>query len=173
VKLAPNQIEAGLLAIKETYAKLTEQPLNEVLFLDDYLNSRYKDSKKWQQIVNVSASIGVLIASIGLFGLTGIGMDNQMKELSIRKVLGAGIRDITFTLNKQSFIIILVSSFISIPISYYLMESWLSSFAYHETITADLYVMSILLLLCITFLTIAYHSIKVINSNPADVLRAE
>jgi putative ABC transport system permease protein len=173
VKLAPNQIEAGLSVLKATYAQLTEQPLNEVRFLDDYINARYKDSEKWQKIVNVSASIGVLIASIGLFGLTGIQMDNQMKELSIRKVLGAGSRDITFTLNKQSFIITLVSSFISIPVSYYLMESWLTSFAYHESITPDLFMLAMLLLLGITALTVTYHSVKVINSNPANVLRSE
>ncbi|MFT6970758.1 MAG: putative ABC transport system permease protein [Roseivirga sp.] len=173
VKLAPNQIEEGLSVLKATYAQLTEQPLNEVRFLDDYINARYKDSEKWQKIVNVSASIGVLIASIGLFGLTGIQMDNQMKELSIRKVLGAGSRDITFTLNKQSFIITLVSSFISIPVSYYLMESWLTSFAYHESITPDLFMLAMLLLLGITALTVTYHSVKVINSNPANVLRSE
>ncbi|HEY9117122.1 MAG TPA: FtsX-like permease family protein, partial [Roseivirga sp.] len=173
VKIAPNQVEAGLSAIQEAYLKLTEQPLEEVRFLDSYLNSRYKDSQRWQKMVNVAAAIGVLIACIGLFGLTGIGMVNRLKELSIRKVLGAGHQEIAYTLNKQTLILILISAAISIPISYYLMDSWLSNFAYHVRITADMFAFAIGLLLVITILTITYHSIKVILANPAKYLRNE
>jgi len=124
-------------------------------------------------MVNVSATIGVLIACIGLFGLTGIGMANQMKELSIRKVLGAGHRDITLALNRQSFVLIVISAIISVPLSYYLMESWLSSFAYHVSITPDLFAFSIGLLVMIILVTVTYHSVKVIHSNPANILRNE
>ncbi|WP_420386484.1 ABC transporter permease [Roseivirga sp.] len=173
VKIAPNQTEDGLAAIRETYLKLTEEPLEEISFLDNYLNSRYKDSQRWQKMVNVAAAIGVLIACIGLFGLTGIGMVNQLKELSIRKVLGAGHKEITYTLNRQSFLLIAVSSVISIPISYYLMESWLGSFAYHVSITADLFAFAVVLLVVITLITVTYHSVKVILTNPANILRNE
>lgn len=173
VKLVPNQIEEGMAAIREAYSLLTEKPLEEISFLDTYLNSRYKDSQKWQRIVNISATAGMLIACIGLFGLTGIGMANQQKELSIRKVLGASYKDITISLNRQSFMLILFSTIVSIPISYYLMESWLSSFAYHVSISADLFAFSFIILTLITILTVTYHSFKVILANPTDILRNE
>ena len=173
VKLRPNQIEEGLSAIRESYAKITEKPLEEVKFLDEFLNSRYEDSRKWQRIVNISASIGLLIACIGLFGLTGMGMANQMKELSIRKVLGANARDLAYALNRQSFILIIVASVISIPVSYYLIKRWLNDFAYHVDITAQVFAVSILLLVLITLITVTYHSIKVIFTNPVNILRNE
>ncbi|NVK83468.1 MAG: ABC transporter permease [Cytophagia bacterium] len=173
VRLSPNQITEGIEAIKDSYAKITEKSLKEVKFLDEFLESKYEDSQKWQKIVNVSASIGILIASIGLFGLTGIGMANQMKELSIRKVLGAGSKEIAYTLNKQSLILIVIASVISIPLSYSLIRSWLDGFAYHVDISADLFALSLLLLIVITAITVAYHSLKVIFTNPVNILRNE
>ncbi|PWL28630.1 ABC transporter permease [uncultured Roseivirga sp.] len=173
VRLSPNQIAEGIEAIKDSYAKVTEKPLKEVKFLDEFLESKYEDSQKWQKIVNVSASIGILIASIGLFGLTGIGMANQMKELSIRKVLGADSKEIAYTLNKQSLVLIVIASIISIPLSYSLMKGWLSGFAYHVDISADLFALSVFLLIIITAITVTYHSIKVIFTNPVNILRNE
>ncbi len=173
VKLKGGSIEQGIKDIKASYEKVTNEPLEEVRFMDDFLATRYKDSQKWQSIIDVSTVLGILIASIGLFGLTGINMENRMKEISIRKVLGADFREISYVLNRQTIGLILLSAVISVPLSYYLMEAWLNGFAYHVPISMELFIISVLMLLAITLLTVAFHSVKSVKSNPVDVLRNE
>lgn len=173
VKLKGGAIEQGIEDIKASYEKVTNEPLEEVRFMDDFLATRYKDSQKWQSIIDVSTALGILIASIGLFGLTGINLGNRMKEISIRKVLGAEFTEVYYILNKQTILLILVASVISIPTSYYLMDAWLSGFAYHVNISVELFLYSIFLLLVIALLTVVFHSVKSLKTNPVDVLRSE
>lgn len=173
VKLNAGSTEKGIADIKEAYEKVTQDPLQEVRFMDDYLATRYKDSQRWQNIIDASTTLGILIAGIGLFGLTGINLGNRMKEISIRKVLGANFNQIAFLLNKQTLILILISALISIPISYQLIGQWLEGFAYHVDISAQLFMSSVLVLMVISFATVIFHSIKSVRTNPADVLRNE
>lgn len=173
VKLNAGKTEQGIADIKEAYEKVTQDPLQEVRFMDDYLATRYKDSQRWQSIIDASTTLGILIAGIGLFGLTGINLGNRMKEISIRKVLGANFNQIAFLLNRQTLILILVSALISIPISYQLIGQWLEGFAYHVEISAQLFLSSVLVLIAISFATVIFHSVKSVRTNPADVLRNE
>lgn len=173
VKLNAGKTEQGIADIKEAYEKVTQDPLQEVRFMDDYLATRYKDSQRWQSIIDASTTLGILIAGIGLFGLTGINLGNRKKEISIRKVLGANFNQIAFLLNRQTLILILVSALISIPISYQLIGQWLEGFAYHVEISAQLFLSSVLVLMAISFATVIFHSLKSVRTNPADVLRNE
>lgn len=173
VKLRANNIEQGIADIKSGYEQVTNDPLDEVRFMDDFLATRYKDSQRWQSIIDASTTLGILIASIGLFGLTGINMGNRMKEISIRKVLGANFSEIAYLLNKQTIILILVSAMISIPVSYYLITMWLEGFAYHVSLSAELFMFSVMMLLAIALITVLFHSIKSARTNPAEVLRNE
>lgn len=173
VKLESETIDDGIESIKAAYESVTGDELSEVRFMDDFLATRYKDSKRWQRIIDASTTLGILIASIGLFGLTGINMTNRLKEISIRKVLGANFNQISFILNRQTLILILIASIISIPISYQLITQWLEAFAYHVSVSAELYVFSVLLLVVIALVTVLFHSVKSMRANPADVLRNE
>ncbi|MFY0594588.1 ABC transporter permease [Roseivirga sp.] len=171
VKLNGGSVEQGIADIKTAFKNATGEPLDEVRFMDDFLATRYKDSKRWQSIIQSSTTIGILIACIGLFGLTGINMANRIKEISIRKVLGAEFSEIAFLLNRQTLILIVVSALISIPIAYQLMSSWLDGFAYHVEISPELFMISMLVLLTIAVGTVLFHSIKSVRTNPAEVLR--
>lgn len=173
VKLKGGMIEQGVADIKEAYEEVTNDPLNEVRFMDTFLATRYKGSQKWQSIIDASTTLGILIACIGLFGLTGINMGNRMKEISIRKVLGADFNQIAYLLNKQTLTLVLVSSIISIPIAYQLITRWLEGFAYHVSISFGLFLFSVLMLLGIAIVTVLFHSIKSARTNPAEVLRNE
>lgn len=173
VKLNAGTIDKGVADIKQAYEKVTQEPLKEVRFMDTFLANKYKDSQRWQSIIDSATSLGILIACIGLFGLTGINMGNRMKEISIRKVLGADFNQIAFLLNKQTLVLIFISSVISIPISYQLMNRWLEGFAYHVGITAELFLYSVLILMGIAISTVLFHSIKSVRTNPANILRNE
>lgn len=173
VKLKPGRTEEGIAAINEAIRKILPQSEAEVRFFDDYLNSRYKDSQKWRQIINTATILGIVIACIGLFGLTGINMANRTKEIGIRKVLGAGFDDIILLLNKQTLWLVAISTAISLPLSYYFMDRWLQSFAYSASITADLFLLSTGLCLLVVAVTVSFHSIKSMLTNPVESLRYE
>ncbi len=173
VKLEAGMIEQGINDVKAAYEKVTGDPLNEVRFMDTFLATRYKDSQRWQRIINASTTLGILIASIGLFGLTGINLGNRIKEISIRKVLGADFNQIAYLLNRQTLVLIFISAVISIPIAYQLTTKWLNSFAYSTDVSADIFIISVLVLLGIAMVTVLFHSVKSVRTNPAEVLRNE
>ncbi|MGW8123142.1 ABC transporter permease [Roseivirga echinicomitans] len=173
VKIGAGKTEAGIAAIKAAAEKIVPEQEIEIGFLDDYLDSRYKDSQKWKAIINVASVLGVIIACIGLFGLTGINMANRTKEIGIRKVLGASFSDVLLLLNRQTIWLIVLSTAISLPISYYFMNQWLSSFAYSASITADIFLLSTAICLLVVALTVSFHSVKSTLSNPIDSLRYE
>ncbi|OEK04517.1 ABC transporter permease [Roseivirga misakiensis] len=171
VKLKGGNVDQGIADVKAAYEEVVGEPLAEVRFMEDFLANRYKDSRRWQHIIQSSTTIGILIACIGLFGLTGINMSNRIKEISIRKVLGADFGEIAYLLNRQTLMLIIVSAIISIPIAYQLMSSWLDGFAYHVDISPELFMIAMLVLLFIALGTVLFHSIKSVRTNPAQVLR--
>jgi putative ABC transport system permease protein len=171
VRLHPSKIEAGLAAIHSVIDQVAPNDQLEVKFLDSYLDSRYKDGQKWKEIINVASVLGVVIACIGLFGLTGINMANRTKEIGIRKVLGAGFSDILILLNRQTIWLIVLSTVLSLPISYYTIDRWLSGFAYRASITADIFLLSTLICFLVVVITVSFHSVKSTFSNPVDSLR--
>jgi len=171
VKLKGGNVTQGIADVKAAYEAAIGEPLEEVRFMDDFLMTKYKDSQKWQNIIEASTTLGILIACIGLFGLTGINMTNRIKEISIRKVLGADFGEIVFLLNKQTVVLIIVSALISIPIAYSLMSMWLEGFAYHVDISPELFMFSLLVVLIIAGGTVLFHSVKSVRTNPAEVLR--
>ncbi|MBO3697147.1 ABC transporter permease [Roseivirga sp. E12] len=173
VKLEAGMTSEGVESIKEAYENITGEPLKEVRFMDAYLASRYKDSQRWQRIIDASTTLGILIASIGLFGMTGINLANRMKEISIRKVLGADFNQIALLLNRQTLLLILVAALISVPISYQLTTQWLEAFAYHVNVSIEIFIFSVLVLFGISLLTVLFHSIKSVKTNPAEILRSE
>ncbi|WP_323756329.1 ABC transporter permease [Roseivirga sp.] len=173
VRLAPNKTEEGLAAIQLAIDQVAPDSQMNIEFLDSYLNSRYKDSEKWKEIINVASVLGVIIACIGLFGLTGINMANRTKEIGIRKVLGAGFSDVLILLNRQTIWLIVLSTAISLPISYYFMDQWLSGFAYSTSITADIFLLSACICFLVVAITVSFHSVKSTSSNPIDSLRYE
>ncbi|MTI88449.1 MAG: FtsX-like permease family protein [Balneolaceae bacterium] len=172
------KIEEGMIA--ETLPKLEASwkkaapftPFN-YWFLDDAVARQYEQYQQWLQIMGVSTLMAILIACLGLFGLAGLTAVNKTKEIGIRKVLGAGISQIIFLLNKGIVKLILMSIIIAAPLSWYVMEQWLSDFAYSIEIGAGLFFVTGIATLLIALITVSYYSIKAAMVNPVDSLRSE
>jgi putative ABC transport system permease protein len=139
--------------------------------MNQLLYEQYKQQRKWNSIINVSSILGVLIACIGLFGLSGIDSANRTKEIGIRKVLGANLSSILMILNKKTLLLIVAAIVIAIPVSFYVMQAWLENFAYKVSLKGDIFLISGLLCLLVVLLTSAYHSIKTAHVNPSQLLR--
>lgn len=173
VKVEPGMIGEALPVLENKWAEVSPlRPFN-YWFLDEAVASQYEDYKRWLQIMGTTTFIAILIACLGLFGLAGLTAVNKTKEIGIRKVLGAGIDQIILLLNKDIVLLIVLSMIIAAPVSWYVMEQWLSDFSYRITISADIFIISTIAALFIAIVTVSYHSIKAAVANPVDSLKTE
>jgi putative ABC transport system permease protein len=142
-------------------------------FLDDFFNGQYKDEKQFERIFSMFSILAIVIACLGLWGLASFTTSQRLKEISIRKVLGATINDIMYLLSAQFIRLLLISSIISLPVVWYAGNAWINNFAFKINTTVDLFIMPLIALLVITLGTVSFQIFRGANSNPAKVLRAE
>ncbi len=119
------------------------------------------------------ASFTIFVACMGLFGLTSYMTIQRTKEIGVRKVLGATVRNIVVLLSSDFFRLILIAILIAVPISWVLMDDWLNAFAYRISLSWWMFALPILVLLLIGWLTIGFQTTKAAVSNPAKSLRYE
>ena len=121
----------------------------------------------------VAALVAIILSCMGLFGLGMFTAERRTKEISIRKVLGASVTDITTMLSKDFIKLVLIAVVIASPIAWYFMEQWLQDFAYRTNISWWIFALSALAAVIIALLTISFQSIKAAIANPAKSLRTE
>ena len=124
-------------------------------------------------LINTFVVVAGVVAFIGLFGISGYSARRRLKEMSIRKVLGASFMAIQKTLNWSGFMRLALATLIAIPVVYYWMDSWLSSFAYRIELPIGLIILAILIASVIVLSTAMLHSIRAYLINPVDVLKEE
>ncbi len=173
VKVVPGQIPAALQTLENTWKEnVSDDPLS-FSFLDDALAAQYDTYQRWLDIVTASTLLGILIACLGLFGLTGINAVNRTKEIGIRKVLGANVLQIVFLLNRQVLILSVLAALVAIPLSHFAMSQWLENFVYRITLEWDLFVYAIITGLVLVVCTVSYHTLKAATANPTEALQYE
>ena len=145
----------------------------EYFFLENDLDKLYKAENKMSKITLVFSGLSILVACLGLFGLSTFTAEQRRKEMSIRKVLGSSNTDIFLLFSKNFFGLIIIANVVAFPLAYWLMHEWLGSFAYQVNIDFKLFILSGLIAIAIAFVTICYQAIKSANSNPADVLKSD
>ena len=142
-------------------------------FLEDRIGAQYKQENVMITMLNTFTGVAAVVAFIGLFGITGYSARRRLKEMSIRKVLGASFMAIQKTLNWSGFMRLALATLIAIPVVYYWMDSWLSSFAYRIELPIGLIILAILIASVIVLSTAMLHSIRAYLINPVDVLKEE
>ena len=142
-------------------------------FFDESLDSKYRTERRIGRIVGHFTGISVLIACLGLFGLTSFMAERRTKEIGVRKVMGATLPRITVLLTKDFLKWIGVAIVIALPSAYFAMQVWLNNFAYRTAISAWTLVLAAAAALVIALATISYQSFKSARANPADCLRYE
>ncbi len=145
----------------------------EFSFLDENLNEQYKEEKKWSNGINYASVFAVLIACLGLLGLAALAAEKRIKEIGIRKVLGASAPKIILLLSKELLILVSTANILAWPAAYFSMNTWLNNFAYKFEPGLFLFILSGLLALSIAVITICIQTLKTAYSNPADTLRYE
>jgi putative ABC transport system permease protein len=173
IRTLPGKTNATIQAL----AKISEQ-LNPAYpfkydFLDQDLANLYKGEQQMGNIFNLFAILGIFISCLGLYGLSAFMAEQRTKEIGVRKVLGASVLNLVYLLSSGITRLILIAIIISVPLSWYAVNSWLSGFAYHITVSRLVFFVASLAALSTAWLTVSYESIKAAIVNPIKSLRTE
>jgi putative ABC transport system permease protein len=133
----------------------------------------YEDVQRMGRVFGSFAMLAIIVACLGLFALSAFMVEQRNKEISIRLVLGASLKNIFRLLTGNFVKLVLISFVIAVPLSWYMMQKWLQDYKYRTEITWDVFVMSGLLAVFIALLTVSYQSIRAALANPASNLRSE
>jgi putative ABC transport system permease protein len=142
-------------------------------FLDDYFNSQYRDDIKYGAIIFVFTWLALIIVCLGIFGLSSFMLIKRRKEISIRKIIGAGMLQVLQLLNMDFVKCIGVAFLLAIPVAWWAMHAWLQNFSYRTTISWGVFLFAGAITLIITLVTVSALAFKTAISNPAKNLRNE
>ncbi|MFH1194891.1 MAG: ABC transporter permease [bacterium] len=159
--------------IREKHAKLFPGYLFDYFFLDEDFNKQYESEENTTSLLSVFTTLGIIIAVLGLFGLSAFLTEKRTKEIGIRKVLGASILNIIFVLIKEFTVWVILANIIAWPVAYFLMNSWLQDFAYKTEINWWIFILSGFIALLISLFTVGYQAIIAATANPVEALRYE
>ncbi len=173
LKINNKSLPSTLASLKEKWETLTQDRPFEYHFVDDEFARTYEQEERFLILFEVFSGLAIVIACLGLMGLSSFVVNKRAKEIGIRKVLGASIPQILFMLTKGFSIPIAIAFFIAGPGVYYIMNGWLNKFAYKVTIDAVLIIASGLLAWLVAFLFIGIQSWRAARVNPVDVLKDE
>lgn len=173
VRFENTNIDAVLEKLEVEWNRIFPEKAFEYSFLDEQLSQQYAAYKNFGIIIQTFTGIAVLISCLGVYGLVLFTVQRKVKEIGVRKVLGANVRSILGLIYRDFALLIVIGFILAVPVSYYLMDQWLSNFIYHTDINSLSYVASLALVLIVVSLTIAYQALRAANANPIKSLRSE
>jgi len=173
VKFSGDNIAASLIYLENTWKKLLPEIPYQYAFLDDNFDKLYQAEQRQGNIFTIFACIAIFIASLGLFGLSAFSISQRIKEIGIRKVLGADVSTIVALLSKDFLKLVVISAIIAFPVAWYFMKNWLQDFAYRISMPWWIFIIAGMVAAFIALITISFQAIKAAISNPVKSLRTE
>jgi putative ABC transport system permease protein len=173
VKLSGNNIQASLAQIQNRWKKFPSDRALDYSFLDETFASLYKAESRFQKVFVSLVILGIIIACLGLLGLATFAAQQRVKEIGIRKVLGASIVSIVQLLSKDFLKLVLIAFVIALPVGWYATNRWLQDFAYRIDVKWWVFLLAGINAVAIAFFTISFQTIKAAISNPVKSLRTE
>ncbi|MEO8112143.1 MAG: FtsX-like permease family protein [Ginsengibacter sp.] len=172
-KIRAGQIQPVLARLQKEWKQTSGNYPFEYTFLDQSITKMYEADASWQKIIQASCFFAIFIACMGLFGLSAINAANRTKEIGIRKVLGANVKDIVATLSSSFIVMISISILIAVPLAWWIMNMWLEDFAYRININWWMFLIVGITALVIALATVSFQAIKAAIANPVKSLRSE
>lgn len=173
IHLNAANLNESIAKVEQLYKETFPGNPFDYYFLDDFFNRQYKDDQQFGKIFSLFAILAIVIACLGLWGLAAFTTTQKLREISIRKVLGASTPSIMSLLSGQFMKLVLIASIIAIPLTWYGIDTWLDNFAFRIGIAWDLFVIPALILAVIALATVSIQILRGARSNPAQVLRSE
>ena len=170
-RLLPERREKTVQMIDAKWKEFTENDPLQYFYLDEDFNRQYQEDRRTGSLSFVFAILAIIIASLGLFGLTSFTAEQRTREIGIRKVQGATIPGIVLMLARETSLLIFISTIIAWPAAWYFMKNWLENYSYRIQITPMEFFVSLVITLLIAWATIAWQSFRAARTNPAEALR--
>ena len=173
IKLNSGDISRTIADIQNIWNDMAPSQPFEHYFMDDSFNTSYEAEQRLGQIFMIFTVLSIIIACLGLLGLAAFNAQKRVKEIGVRKVLGAKVGQIVFRLSMDFLKLVGLSVVIALPLGWYAMDRWLQDFSYHINIPWWIFALSALMAVGVALLTVSYQSIKAAIVNPVKSLRTE
>ncbi len=173
MKIATDDLEKTIGQIKQQYDSFFPGNDFSYFFMDDQFNKQYKDDQLFGKVVSFFSLLAVLIASLGIFGLSSYTIAQRTKEISVRKVLGSSVTGIVTLLSRDFLKLVLIAIIIGCPLAWYGVNLWLNDFTYKVSIEWWMFILAGLMAVGIALLTIGSQAIRAALVNPAESLKGE
>ncbi|MBP2834147.1 ABC transporter permease [Aquimarina sp. U1-2] len=172
-KLEAGNFSESIAQIESIWNDMAAEAPFAYYFMDESFNNTYQAEQRLGRIFMTFTLLSIIIACLGLFGLATFNAERRIKEIGIRKVLGASVGQITYKLSIDFLRLVGIAILVSLPLGWYAMAKWLESFSYRIEINIWVFVIATLLAVVISILTVSFQSIKAAMVNPTKSLRAE
>lgn len=174
LRLNPAQSASKNMSIVESVFKthFPDIPF-EYDFVDEQYGAKFATEERIGSLAGIFTALAILISCLGLFGLTSFVAEQRTKEIGVRKVLGATVFNVWNMLSKDFLKLVIISCFIAMPISYYVMNGWVQEYPYHIDLKWWVFVLAMLGAMLVTVITVSFQAIKAARANPVKSLRTE
>ncbi|MBO6572203.1 MAG: FtsX-like permease family protein [Balneola sp.] len=173
IRLSSDRMSETISNLKSLWNSIAEQEAFNLAFMDDMVQRQYNEEIRWNRIIRISSMASILLACFGLFGLSALVAQRRIKEIGIRKVFGASIKNILVLISKDFVLLVVCGFAISAPVAWYLSNQWLTGFSYKIDLDALPFLYGGLTVLLIALTTVSWQSVKAALQNPVENLRNE
>ena len=173
VKIAPGRTQQVIQQMQQVYKKYETDVPFEFIFVNDAIRKLYSNDERTANIILLFAYLTIFVGCLGLFGLSVFSAEQRIKEIGIRKVLGAGLASITGLLSADFLKLVIVAIFLAVPAAWYITHQWLENYAYRIPVDWPVFALVALLVTGIAFITISFQCVKAAMANPVKSLRSE
>ena len=173
VRLQGGNLQEQVASLKANWKTVAGDQDFEFRFLDESLNSQYREEQRLGTIVRIASVLSIFIACMGLFGLATLVVARRTKEIGIRKVLGADVKGLVALLSRDFILLVTLAALVSFPVAWWALNRWLQDFAYRITIEWWVFIVAAIVALLIALLTVSVQAIKAAVANPIRSLRTE
>ena len=173
IRISGDNLRQTLAGIKDKWTQFASEELYEFSFLDDRIDEMYRAEERFFRIFTFFALMAIFIAGIGILGLSAFMATQRKKEISVRKVLGASVLDLSFLLIKEFAILLLVGYVIAVPVTYYFLQEWLAQFTYQIHIGWVPFMLAASVALIMTLISSGGQLLKAALANPVNALRSD
>ncbi|MDF2430841.1 MAG: putative transport system permease protein, partial [Mucilaginibacter sp.] len=173
VRIKPGNYGEAINAIQNEWKAIAPELPIEYSFMDAKFDELYRSDQTMGKVFSVFTFLSLTVACLGLLGLAIYTAERRMKEIGIRKVLGASVQNVASMLSKDFLKLVTIASLIAFPIAWYAMNKWLQDFAFRTAINWWIFILAAGVTLVIALITISFQSVKAALNNPVKSLRSE
>jgi putative ABC transport system permease protein len=173
VKFEKSKQQEAMTVWEKAFRQAMPNLQYQVHFMDGLNAKEYVQEAHWQQVIRVAALLSIMICALGLFGLAHLSTRQRVKEIGVRKVLGASVRQIVALLAADFLKLVMMAFIVASPIAWFVMNRWLEDFAYRTTMGVSVFLLAGLLAMTIAFIAVSAQSVMAAVANPVKSLRSE